>query len=119
MVPATSSILMEMNIRAVNGLIGNEFGEGFYAFDPLNNLAPFQPVEFELSAIDNDITVSHTDGSGNYQYSLDGGATWGDASTLIGGLTYLLAPQVGLPGIPSTPSPEDLTANVSVNGGLG
>lgn len=76
--------IVEMNMRAINGLLENEFGSNFYCYDPLNNLVPFQPVEFELSSFENDITVAHTDGSGNYQYSLDGGATWGDSSILIG-----------------------------------
>lgn len=78
--------LQEMNLRAINGLIENTLNAlNFFAFDPINGLVPFQPVEFELDQDDErprNITVSHTDGSGYYQYSLDKGQNWGDKTIL-------------------------------------
>lgn len=90
-IPAVEAI----HRRAINGLLAKEFGTGFCAFNPVDNLAPFQCVEFDLSvstaptegASDGVIACNHTDGSGSYDYSLDGGITWG----LVGLLTGLSA----------------------------
>lgn len=82
--------LQEMNLRAINGLLENTLNaQNFFAFDPVGGLQPFQSVEFELDQSEENpqnIIVSHTDGSGTYQYSLDKGATWGN-NTILQGLT--------------------------------
>ena len=77
--------------RSLNGLLEMIFGQGFYAFNPVDNLNPFQPVVFELFVHtaptegndDGVIGINVTDGSGDYEYSLDG-AMWGPVSLLSG-----------------------------------
>ncbi len=78
------------NRRALNILLEAEFGEGFYAFNPNDNLNLIQPVQFELSISqaptegnsDGQIGINVTDGSGDYEYSIDAGQNWGAISVL-------------------------------------
>lgn len=80
--------------RALNGLLEMVFGSRFYAFNPDDNLNPIQPVVFTvfeqtaptIGMSDGVIGVTHTDGSGTYDYSVDGGNTWGNAATILTGL---------------------------------
>jgi hypothetical protein len=76
------SALKEMNLRAINGICETELGHEIFPYNPINNMVPIQPVEFELDQFGNDINVIHTDGSGVYEYSLDYGQTWGNSLTL-------------------------------------
>ena len=76
--------------RAINGLLAMIFGIDFYAFNPIDSLNPIQPIEFTLSEetaptegnSDGKIAATITDGSGSYDYSIDGGTTWGTATKL-------------------------------------